>query len=357
MRTVSSTRILRVGSAQKLQNFFAESLSPTRRIQAQTQLRDMTAPAKPRPSASILLVSPANEVLLLHRVQTSSAFPSAHVFPGGNLSRFHESGHVELEDPLAQGDSPEFRAAAIRETFEESGILLAVDAAARGGRPVELTAAQRDAGRRAVHANEVTLSRWLEGVGGVPDLQGLRPFTRWITPGNVPRRFNTQMYLYMLPLSSGTATDRNVVPATSDGGLEHTEAVFAPPRTWLERARRGDIVMFPPQVYLLSLVAEHLQPPNTDSSSSLETRQQRRESLLRFVQETPSDGVAWADKVISPSFMGPVDKGGGGDDRIVLGLSRPRGDPDRVVYVKLEKGGSRFGEVRMHPQRSTTGKL
>ncbi|KAL8369624.1 hypothetical protein RB595_000113 [Gaeumannomyces hyphopodioides] len=310
--------------------------------------------AKPRPSASILLVSPANEVLLLHRVQTSSAFPSAHVFPGGNLSGFHESSHVELEDPLAQGDSAEFRAAAIRETFEESGILLAVDAATRGG-PVELTAAQCDAGRRAVHANEVTFARWLEGVGGVPDLQGLRPFTRWITPGNVPRRFNTQMYLYMLPLSSGTATDRNVVLATPDGGLEHTEAVFAPPRTWLERARRGDIVMFPPQLYLLSLVAEHLQPLDADSSLSPATRQQR-ESLLRFVQETPPDGVAWADKVISPSFMGPADKGDGGDDRIVLGLSRPRGDPDRVVYVKLEKGGSKFGEVRMHP-RSTTGKL
>lgn len=310
---------------------------------------------------SILLVSPANEVLLLHRVQTSSVFPSAHVFPGGNLSAFHESSHVELEDPLAQGDSAEFRAAAIRETFEESGILLAVDAATRSG-PVELTAAQRDAGRRAVHANEVTFARWLEDVGGVPDLQGLRPFTRWITPGNMLRRFNTQMYLYMLPLYPGTATtttaavtDRNVTLATPDGALEHTEAVFAPPRTWLERARRGDIVMFPPQVYLLSLVAEHLQPVDAGRS----TLQQRRESLLRFVQETPPDGVPWADKVISPSLMGLVDKtsnGDGGDDRIVLELSRPRGDPDRVVYVTFEKGAAKFGEVRKHP-RSKTGKL
>lgn len=45
---------------------------------------------EPRPSACIILVSPTNQVLLLHRVHTSSAFPSAHVFPGGNLSAFHD---------------------------------------------------------------------------------------------------------------------------------------------------------------------------------------------------------------------------------------------------------------------------
>ncbi|KLU90927.1 hypothetical protein MAPG_09452 [Magnaporthiopsis poae ATCC 64411] len=192
MATAGFTRMLRVGSTQRLQFLPAKTLLATphmiqRRDTSQSprgKKVDMAAaPIKPRPSASILLVSPANEVLLLHRVRTSSAFPSAHVFPGGNLSAFHESSHVELEDSLAQGDSAEFRAAAIRETFEESGILLAVDAATRSG-PVELTAAQRDAGRRVVHANEVTFARWLEDVGGVPDLKGLHPFTRWITPGS-----------------------------------------------------------------------------------------------------------------------------------------------------------------------------
>ncbi|KAK5242169.1 hypothetical protein LTR40_012886, partial [Exophiala xenobiotica] len=39
------------------------------------------APKPASPSASVILVSPSNEILLLHRVQTSSAFPSAHVFP------------------------------------------------------------------------------------------------------------------------------------------------------------------------------------------------------------------------------------------------------------------------------------
>ncbi|KLU90928.1 hypothetical protein MAPG_09453 [Magnaporthiopsis poae ATCC 64411] len=113
--------------------------------------------------------------------------------------------------------------------------------------------------------------------------------------------------------------------------------------------------MFPPQLYLLSLVAEHLQPVDADSSSPA-ARQERRESLLQFIQETPPDGVPWADKVISPSLIGSVDETGKGDHRIVLGLARPRGDPDRVVYVTFEKGGARFGEVRMHP-RSQTGKL
>ena len=84
------------------------------------------------------------------------------------------------------------------------------------------------------------------------------PFTRWITPADGPRRFTTQMYLYMLPLqaseSPGLATE-STVRATSDGGKEITSALFADASDWLSRARDGQIILFPPQFYLLSIIA------------------------------------------------------------------------------------------------------
>ena len=82
-------------------------------------------PAVPRPSASVLLVSPQNQFLLLQRVKQSSSFASAHVFPGGNVSTFHDGEMPGPESPDRHVDSDVYRMAAIRETFEESGIILA----------------------------------------------------------------------------------------------------------------------------------------------------------------------------------------------------------------------------------------
>lgn len=114
----------------------------------------------------MLLVSPRNEVLLLHRVKTSTAFPSAHVFPGGNLSAFHERVPAE-NDADRHVDSLSYRLAAVRETFEETGILLAHT---NSGKQLELPSAVLEEGRKAVHSNQVRFGDWLKSVGGEPDL-------------------------------------------------------------------------------------------------------------------------------------------------------------------------------------------
>jgi len=118
---------------------------------------------------SILLLSPSNQVLLLHRVRTSSAFPSAHVFPGGNLSAFHERDVPAFDSPARHIDGPAYRLAAIRETFEESGILLA---RGPGGANTLLSVPERvkEDGRRAVHSNQVRFEEWVAEQGGRPDV-------------------------------------------------------------------------------------------------------------------------------------------------------------------------------------------
>lgn len=116
----------------------------------------------------MILISPTNEVLLLHRVKTSSSFPSAHVFPGGTISSqdgdFPPAGHPDSHD-----DGPHYRRAAIRELFEESGILLAKNS--ETGEMLKLDSAKREEGRHAIHMNETTFDHWLSGQdpAAVPD--------------------------------------------------------------------------------------------------------------------------------------------------------------------------------------------
>ena len=125
-------------------------------------------PAVPRPSASVLLVSPQNQFLLLQRVKQSSSFASAHVFPGGNVSTFHDGEMPGPESPNRHVDSEVYRMAAIRETFEESGIILARNSGF--GRLIEVPEEEREEGRRQVHSNKVKFENWLASKGGKADI-------------------------------------------------------------------------------------------------------------------------------------------------------------------------------------------
>ena len=330
--------------------------------------KDKKAPSAPRPSASVLLVSPNNQVLLLQRVKQSSSFPSAHVFPGGNVSALHDGKPPAEDSPDRHVDSEVYRMAAVRETFEESGILLARNNGF--GRLIEVPEAEREEGRRLVHDNKVPFTKWLSQKGGRPDLDGLIPFTRWVTPTNVPKRFTTQMYLYFLPTLNSTplsdaanqsgADDeegiRIPVP-TTDGGLEHTTARFLPASVWLRLAQEGRIILFPPQFFLLHQVAQHfdnLPSPTAYGSISREPLpreelEARRKRLTDFVRtgEPP-----WTEKCISPTVQ-PLRGGKKREDgRVVLGLNRPgpeleaaktgrKGVPDQCVLVEFKKEGPR----------------
>lgn len=327
--------------------------------------KEKKAPAVPRPSSSVLLVSPNNQVLLLQRVKQSSSFASAHVFPGGNVSTFHDGQMPPPESTERHTDSEIYRMAAIRETFEESGILLARNNGF--GRLIEVAEAEREEGRRLVHDNKLPFTQWLAQKGGRADTEGLVPFTRWVTPTNVPKRFTTQMYIYFLPtltstpLSEAARDDSEAevkIPVpTTDGGLEHTTARFLPASAWLRLAQEGRVILFPPQFFLLHQVAQHfdnLSSPTAYGSISKESLpreelEARRKRLLDFVKtgEPP-----WTEKCISPSVQPPRDGKRREDGRVVLGLNRPgpeleeaktgrKGVAEECVLVEFKKEGPR----------------
>ncbi|QDS70290.1 hypothetical protein FKW77_007999 [Venturia effusa] len=310
----------------------------------------------PKPSSSVILVSPTNEVLLLHRVQTSRSFPSAHVFAGGNVDPFHDGAVPTDGDPNRHIDSETYRLAAVRETFEESGILLAFNNGF--GRLLEVEDSEREAGRKAVHKKEVPFTKWLSQKGGRPDTENLIPFTRWITPPNVPKRFTTQMYIYFLPVSTAnvsriggplsSAREALIPSPTHDGGLEHTEARFLPASTWLEKARSGEVILFPPQFFLLTLVSQFLTPkvPNAPTHEMIE---QQRKQLKQFIKR--GGDPPWGEACISPqALIGQL-----GNGKVVLSLEHPgldleqhgrKGVKDFVVLVKFSKEGPRDVEIK-----------
>lgn len=289
------------------------------------------------PSASILLISSANHILLLHRVSSSSTFASAHVFPGGHCSP--QDGYLPPpSDPSHHEDSHAYRHAAIRECFEESGILLARKQE-NTRELVELGEQERDDGRQAVHAEKVPFAEWVNQKGGQMDTEGLVPFTRWLTPANIPKRYSTQMYLYFLPLESGLElgkrTNQMHIP-TPDGGVEHTAAKFAWAGEWIEAALKGECVLFPPQFFLLSLVADFLKP-RSDGKGKLDTGelQEQRRQLMDFVE---GEDPPWGEKCISPN---PIKKSGDtlwmgmGDAGPELEGTGRSGDKERVLRVEL----------------------
>ncbi|KAL9006860.1 MAG: hypothetical protein Q9188_000391 [Gyalolechia gomerana] len=292
-------------------------------------------PPKASPSASILLISPSNEILLLRRVKKSSSFASAHVFPGGHIDP--EDGPLPPQDDVRlHEDNTAYRMGAVRECFEESGILLA-KSRENQSMLLQLTEEERHQGRHAVHKKKLRFEDWVHSHGGFSDIESLHPFTRWLTPANISKRFSTQMYLYFLPLAHPGLPHMLHIP-TSDGGTEHTEAEFLPAVEWLSKAQADNIILFPPQFFLLSLVADFLNPHTPDGAETLSTDvlQSQRDALLEFVK---TSDPPWGEICISPS---PLKREG---KELIMGLDEPglelegtsrRGDAERVIWVQFK---------------------
>ncbi len=136
----------------------------------------------PRQAATVLLYrhAPALELLFVRRPGGADFAAGAWVFPGGSV-------HAEDE---TQPDP--HRAAAVRELFEEAGVLLAK----REGRFAtdEETASVRD---RIAQGRGYSVA--LAALGLLPVYEELVYFARWITPELVRKRFDTRFYLAPLP--------------------------------------------------------------------------------------------------------------------------------------------------------------
>ncbi|KAI0372977.1 hypothetical protein BV20DRAFT_938809 [Pilatotrama ljubarskyi] len=209
-------------------------------MQPQGDAKVRAAPAIPRPSASVIVVNSQNEILLVHRNPKSKSFANAHVFPGGNY------------DEEQDGDQG-LGFTAIRELFEESGLLLVHPSTSKMPGNSEL-----DAAREAIHAQKRMFRDFLSQYNLRLNTESLLPFTQWITPPAIPRRFHTQFYVAFLSETSAAGFsqgDKEERLPTPDGGQEVIAARFVHPQRALEEFGAKHISLFPPQFYLLTTLA------------------------------------------------------------------------------------------------------
>ena len=167
----------------------------------------------PQPAATVTLIRDAPrgvEVLMLQRSMSLKFMPGAHVFPGGALDAADDTPGLHALC-VGRDDAAASRAlgiergglaywvAAIREAFEEAGILLAYDA---GGGIVPLSAATAEryrAHRRALDEGHGDFAAFALGEGLRLAADRLHYFGHWITPVGGPRRYDTRFFIAIAP--------------------------------------------------------------------------------------------------------------------------------------------------------------
>jgi 8-oxo-dGTP pyrophosphatase MutT (NUDIX family) len=238
-------------------------------------LEGRQAPAQPRDAATVMLLRPAEpkrhesgadrgdaeplRVYLIRRKASMAFAPGAFVFPGGSVDPRDADAEVAWAGPdaaewAAALDTPEDLAralvcAAVRETFEECGVLLA------GPAPGEVVADTRgddwQSDRRALVDRSVSLAGLLGRRGLVLRSDLLKPWARWITPEIESRRFDTRFFAAALPAGQRTAD----VAAEAEG--EADAAAWVSPSAAIAAARRKEILLMPPTAVSLAELAEH----------------------------------------------------------------------------------------------------
>lgn len=209
----------------------------------------------PRLSATILLlrdsadetVAKELEVLMVARHYQIDFASGALVFPGGKVVADDRSPSW-VEDGLVtgdySGDDLASRIGAVRETYEEAGILLArpKGAAGAGERLVGQDVADRLAPHRsAVDKGEMDFSKLIAEHDLVLALDTLVHYAHWVTPTMMPKRFDTHFFLAVTPPAQSAVHD----------GRETTDAIWISPQNAIDRAEAGTAtIIFPTKMNL-----------------------------------------------------------------------------------------------------------
>ena len=221
-------------------------------------------PATPRDAATVMVLrssegpapgrsAPDVEVLMLRRTAAMKFAPGAYVFPGGSVDPADYGAEIGWQGPSPAefgarlGASAEVAralvCAAVRETFEESGVLLA---GVPDGDPASLLAQPSgpswDADRMALASGALTLAELLARRGLVLRADLLVPWARWITPEGESRRFDARFFAAALPDGQEVAGHE----------AETDHVAWLRPADAIGSAKAGEISLLPPTATTLN---------------------------------------------------------------------------------------------------------
>ncbi|MFE9743977.1 NUDIX hydrolase [Saccharothrix saharensis] len=202
-------------------------------------------PVQPRDAATVVLVRDGEaglEAFLLRRVAGMAFAGGMTVFPGGGVDRRDADTSVAWSGPPPSwwasrfGCSVELATAlvcaAVRETFEESGVLLAGPSSSTVVGDTSVFAAAR----AALVARELSLAQFLAAEGLVLRADLLRPWANWLTPVEEPRRYDTYFFVAVLP------TGQRADGATT----EASDAAWQRPADAMAEWKAGRRALMPP---------------------------------------------------------------------------------------------------------------
>ena len=247
----------------------------------------------PRHAATIILLREddgAIEVLLTRRHEAMSFMGGMWVFPGGTLSTADTSAasltlipslaklHCErftdvTGAPLSREHCLSLAVAACRETFEETGILLA--RTAEGHHCREELLARLHEQRRAIVSQPELFATLLQQEHLRLDIDQLVYWAHWITPSIVPKRFDTRFFLARLPAGQAATID----------ATEAVEMRWMTPASLLAAARDGAMTVSQPTLYnLMELDSCLRQHASLDESFDGATRRAIAPVLPKIVK-------------------------------------------------------------------------
>lgn len=232
------------------------------------ELNSEVVTSAPRQAATVVLLRDGPqglEVFLMKRHGLSDVLGGAYVFPGGKLDAsdalLSPQAHLDqdlsqLHTALGEADTDAATAAAlyvaaVREAFEESGVLFTLD-----------TDAHRLAQATRLQQEGMAFNPMLESMGLRLQTRALRPWSRWITPHRpsvTHKRFDTRFFVAAVP-EGQTARHDN---------FETTESVWLRPRVALEQYWDGQIELAPPQIMSLAHLSRHTDVNSVMAAASL----------------------------------------------------------------------------------------
>ena len=226
-------------------------------------------PAEPRNAATVVLLRPGREgpeVYLLRR-QTSMAFASGMcVFPGGGVDPRDFDHAVAWTGPAPREwadrlgtDEATARAlvcAAVRETFEESGVLLAGKSADTV--VADTTGEDWERDRAALEARELAFTEFLDRRGLVLRTDLLGVWDAWLTPVFEPRRFRTWFFVADLPEGQ----------LTRDVSTESDQVTWLPALQAVDEVDNDRLMMMPPTYLTCLEVGQYAGPADVIDAAS-----------------------------------------------------------------------------------------
>ena len=269
-----------------------------------TRLADLEAgriaPPAPRDAATVMILrrtprggaEPAGlEVLVLRRTAAMKFAPGAYVFPGGSVDPADYGAEIGWHGPSPEefgaqlGATPEVAralvCAAVRETFEESGVLLAgpPNGGSSDGSLAVPSGPSWEADRMALAAGTLTFAGLLASRGLVLRADLLVPWARWVTPDGEPRRFDARFFVAALP--DGQQATGHEAEADHIAWLRPADAIAA--------AKAGTMSLLPPTATTLNEFASAVAA-GQGLADILNTH---REIELVQPQMVLTDGTPW----------------------------------------------------------------